>query len=182
MEIILIFVYFLVLVVLITFIVGSVSAAPWLPTKKNQIRELVKIVPVKKGMIVYDLGCGDGSVIFALARFNPNVKMIGLEISLLPYFIALLNKFFYFKKYKNIKIKYKNLFFEDLSKADLVFIFLFNKCYGRLISKFKKELKDDCTVVVEAWPLPDIKEVKKIKKENLLSIFLYKGYQFKDKK
>ncbi|SRR6056297_1617040 len=165
--------------ILLTFAWGSLSAAPWLPTKKAQRQELVKTVPLKTGETVYDLGCGDGSVLFALVRANPGIKAVGLEISLLPFLIAWTRKLARPRKYKNVSLKYKNFFWEDLSRADVVFIFLLSKCYNRLISKFYHELKDDCLVVVEAWSLPEFNENKTIKKEGLLPVYFYKGKQFR---
>ena len=97
----------------------------------------------------------------------------------MPYFIAKIRKVFNFNEYKNVKIKFRNFFNQNLGDADVVFIFLLSKCYERLEKKFAEELKDDALVVVEAWPLPGLEPYKKIKQEKLLSIYFYKGYQFK---
>jgi len=177
MEIIL---YILGFLILFTFAWGAVSAAPWLPTKKKQRQELTEIIPLEKGMTVYDLGCGDGSVLFDLARKNPEIKAVGLEISLLPYFIARLRKLLHPKVYQNVQIKFRNFFREDLSRADVVFVFLLNKCYNRLVAKFYKELRDEALVVVEAWSFPEFEVENKFKEKNLLPVYFYRGRQFRD--
>ena len=173
------FFYIIGFLIILTFALGAASAAPWLQTKNKQRQALTKIIPLKEGDVVYDLGCGAGVVFFDLARKNKKIKAVGFEISLLPYFITKIRKLFNFNKYKNVKIKFRNFFREKLRDADVVFIFLLSKCYGRLEKKFKVELKDDALVVVEAWPLPGLEPYKKIKEDNLLSIYFYKGYQFK---
>lgn len=170
------FFYIIGFLIILTFALGAASAAPWLPTKNKQRQALTEIIPLKKEDRVYDLGCGDGVVLFDLARKNKEIKAIGFEISLLPYFIAKIRKLFNFNKYKNVKIKFRNFFREDLRDADIVFIFLLSKCYGKLEKKFETELKDDALVVVEAWPLPELEPYKKIKEDKLLSIYFYKGY------
>ena len=171
--------YIIGFLIILTFAIGAVSAAPWLPTKNKQRQALTEIIPLKKGNVVYDLGCGDGVVLFDLVKKNKEIKAIGFEISLLPYFIAKIRKVFNFNKYRNVKVKFRNFFKQNLEDADVVFIFLLSKCYARLGRKFANELKDDALVIVEAWPLPDLEPYKKIKQEKLLSIYFYKGHQFK---
>ncbi len=165
------------LAILISFAVAGVSAAPWVPTKPKQKKRLIERLIFQNGMTVYDLGCGDGTLLFAAARKNPRINAIGLEISILPYLIAKLRKFIGGAKYKNVSIRYANLFKQDLADADLIFVFLLDKCYPRLIKTFSN-LKSECQVVVEAWPLPGIEPHEVIKEEGLLSIYIYKGEQF----
>ena len=43
---------------------------------------------IKNNSVFYDLGCGDGRVLVAFAKKHPAVKMVGVDISFLPYFIA----------------------------------------------------------------------------------------------
>ena len=64
------FFYIIGFLIILTFAIGAASAAPWLPTKNKQRQALTKIIPLKKGDVVYDLGCGDGVVLFDLAKKN----------------------------------------------------------------------------------------------------------------
>ncbi len=165
--------------ILITYGIGGLSAAPWLPTKTKQRKKLIDILPMNDGDIIYDLGCGDGSILFNISQRIQNIKAIGFEISLLPYFIAKIKKIFGWNKYKNVTIKFRNLFTQNLKNADIVIIFLFEKSYNKLINKFSQELKDDCLVVVEAWPLPNITPHKVHKRtDDLVPVYFYKGSQF----
>ncbi len=165
--------------ILVTFSIAGLSAAPWVPTKPKQRKRFIENLEFKDGMTVYDLGCGTGTLLFEALKKNPRIKAIGSEISLLPYIIAKLRLLFGGAKYKNVSVRYVNLFKQDLQEADLVFVFLLSKAYPRLIKKFAKELKDDCRVAVEAWPLPDIKPHQIIEEDELLPIYLYRGEQFR---
>jgi precorrin-6B methylase 2 len=158
---------------------AGVSAAPWLPTKPKQRRDLIDSLDLRDGDVCYDLGCGDGSVLFAVARKNPNVTSIGYEISLLPWFAARVRKVLGGKKYRNVSIRYGNLFKQNLSDANLVFVFLLAKSYPRLAKKFGQELDHDARVVVEAWPIPDVAYIQKIKKDGLLPVYIYAGSSFR---
>jgi len=156
------------------------SAAPWLPTRKKEISTLLNSIQIKNNEIVYDLGCGTGSILFALANKYPNAQLIGYEISILPFLIALSRKVVGGKKYTNVSIRFKNLFKQNLRDADVIIIFLLNSAYKKLINKLQSEVKIDCTIIVEAWPLPNLKATKIEKTENALSLYFYQGSEFKN--
>ncbi len=55
------------------------SDAPYIPTKMNQIRKILKLAGVKRGKKFYELGSGDGRVVFEAARLH--AESIGIEQS-----------------------------------------------------------------------------------------------------
>ena len=161
------------------FAVGGLSAAPWLPTKKEHRKKYLELIGLPDGAQVYDLGCGDGRVLYDLVEKNPNISAVGLEIAFVPYFIAQFRKWRGGKRFERLSFKFKSLFAEDLSGADLIFIFLLDKSYPKLVEKFKKSnLKPDCRIFVEAWPFPGIEPVGIVNAEGLLPAYWYEGRQF----
>lgn len=171
----------LLLIILIfgTAAIAGLSAAPWVPTKPKQKKQLIEVVNLPRNAVCYDLGCGDGTVLFALARKHPDAKAIGYDISILPLLIGWTRKLLGGKKYKNVSIRFGNLFKKDVSDADLVFVFLLDKSYARLKEKFRRELKDDANIVVEAWPIKNIQPIREIRQEGLLPIYIYEGSSFR---
>lgn len=162
------------LIILISAAAAGLSAAPWLPTKAKDREHLLEELHLKYGQKVVDLGCGDGSLLFAVARRFPNVNCVGYDISLFPLIIAWARRDVFRKNYyKRVRIKFGNLFKAPINDADVVFVFLLSKSYPRLIEKFRRELKDDAMVVVEAWPLPGIEPTRHLKKEGYLSLYFY---------
>jgi len=159
--------------------IAGLSAAPWVPTKPKQRSYLIDELNPKDGETYYDLGCGDGTVLFALARKNPNVHAVGYDISLLPLLIGKTRKLLGGKKYRNVSLRFGNLFKANISEADVVFVFLLEKSYPKLLKKFKNEVRDDMTVVVEAWPFKNIAPAREIKSENLLPVYFYDGSSFR---
>lgn len=163
------------LAIIISAAIAGASAAPWLPTKPKDRQHLLNHLKLQPGQKVVDLGCGEGSMLFAVARQYPNVICEGYDISLLPLFVGWMRKLLFFKAYRNVHIRFGNLFKQSVADADLVFIFLLPKSYPRLVEILKRDLKDDAKVVVEAWPLPYITPAETLKEEKLLSIFIYTG-------
>lgn len=154
---------------------AGLSAAPWLPTKPSQRRHLLDSLKLHDHQTVVDLGCGDGSMLFAVARLNPRVICIGYDISLLPLIIAWMRKFLFFRAYSNVHIRFGNLFRQDLHGVDVVFIFLLSKCYPKLLASLEGKLEDQAQVIVEAWPLPGIEPRETLKDQDLLPVYIYSG-------
>lgn len=165
----------ILLVIVISAAIAGASAAPWLPTKPKDRAHLLDQLKLEPGQKIVDLGCGDGSMLFAVARKFPGVICVGYDISLLPLVFGWIRKLLFFKKYRHVHIKFGNLFKQSVTDADLVFIFLLSKSYPRLLEILKRDLKDTAQVIVEAWPFPHHTPVKTLKEEKLLSIFIYTG-------
>lgn len=165
---------------LISAAIAGASAAPWLPTKPRDRAHLLATLKLEPGQKVVDLGCGDGSMLFAVARKFPAVECVGYDISLLPLLFGWARKIVFLKKYRHVHIYFGNLFKQSVANADLVFIFLLPKSYPKLVAILKRDLKDVARVAVEAWPLPNLEPVQTLKEEKLLSIFIYTGKSLRE--
>ena len=135
----------LVTVSLATMFWGNFSFAPWLPSKRGDLKRIFKLANLKSGEVFYDLGCGDGRIVFYAHR-NFQVKSIGIEIALPLFLVCKIRQIFY--PGKDIVFKYKNLFKQDLSDADLVYVFSLPKVLEKkLKQKLEKELKSGARVI-----------------------------------
>lgn len=168
-----------ILVVLVSAALAGLSAAPWLPTLPSQRKHLLDHLKLESGQTVVDLGCGDGSMLFAVARRFPEVICTGYDISLLPLFIAWGRKLLFFKAYKNVHIYFGDLFKQDCRQAEIVFIFLLSKCYPKLLTNLKGKVSPTAQVIVEAWPLPGLEPVEVLKADGLLPVYIYTGTIFR---
>ena len=70
----------LILIVFGSMMVASFRTAPWVPSRKKDLRRLIELAEIKKGEVVYELGSGDGRIVLELAR-RYEAKIIGYEIS-----------------------------------------------------------------------------------------------------
>jgi len=163
--------YVVVLIILITATIGGLSAAPWVPTKGKDVGRMIDLAEIKNGDKVYDLGCGDGRLVFASA--TKGAKSVGVEIFILPYLYAKIKSFFVLGS----KIKYGNFFRQDISDADVIFIFLMEKSYHKILDKFNRELKPGTRVVIYCWPINEWADkliIKSKPREIDLPIYSYK--------
>lgn len=157
---------------------GALSTAPWVPTMRKLRLVVAEAVPAS-ARVVYELGCGDGSVAFDIARARPAVRVIGYDVSLLPLIIG------YFRSRRErdararVSLRWGDLFGKNFSDADAIFAYLLPRAYRRLAKKFSRELKDDCAVFIEAWPFPGMEAEKVIRTPGMVPVYQYSGRQFR---
>jgi len=79
-------IFFIGLALGATFAYAGFRGAPWVPMRAGDVERVVRLAAIKPGQTVYDLGCGDGRLLFAAATHGAVAH--GFEISLLPLVIA----------------------------------------------------------------------------------------------
>ena len=124
--------------------------------------------------VFYDLGSGDGRVVFAFARLYPNARATGFEIGPFPY---LLSKCIgYFSRTANASIRYESFLHADLSGATHIFIYLFPFMVERLAKKFDTELKPGAEVISCDFPITSKeprKTIEVVSKSRKHTLYLY---------
>ena len=130
------------------------SDAPYVPTKMAPIRKILKLAGVKKGKKFYELGSGDGRVVFEAAKLGAGAT--GIEQSLLRVLYSR------FKRIKNTNFLHGNIFSRTYSDADIIYIYLLHKGVRRLEDKLKQELKKGAVVITQTYHFPNWKPFKKL--------------------
>jgi len=177
-----IFVLFLILIITLvllffsfSFFVGLIMAGgvPFISLPKKDWLHLCRSADLKSNQVVYDLGCGKANLLLTAVK-NYDVRGVGYEISLWPYLWAHLKSW----KYKNrIELHLKNFFKADLSRADVIFCYLFPETMAKLEEKFEKELSPGSKVVAYAFKLPNRQPDKIIEKPGTKMGIIY-VYQY----
>lgn len=137
------------------------SDAPYVPTKMDQIRKVLKLAGLKKGKKFYELGSGDGRVVFAAARLG--ATSFGIEQS----WIRIL-----YSRYKTRKLAshigsgkvnfyHSDIFSRTYQNADIVYTYLLSKGVKKLEEKLRKELKKGAIVITQTYHFPNWKPFKK---------------------
>lgn len=119
--------------------------APWWRTSKKTARIMCKLAKIKRNDLIIDLGSGDGTALITAAK-EFGARGIGIEIDPFRYFISnLLLRI----NLNNNKVKFirGNFFDQNLSKADVIFVYLVPKTLEKLLPKFKKELKKGTRII-----------------------------------
>lgn len=142
--------------------------APWWRTNKKTARAMCRLAKVGKDDTVYDLGSGDGTALIIAAK-EFGAKGVGIEIDPLRSFISTL-MIRINRVVDKVIIKRQNFFEVDISEATVVFVYLVPKALGRLLPKFRKELKKGTRIVSYRYEinLP----LNKYDKENQIRLYV----------
>lgn len=163
------------------------SDAPYIPTKMDQIRKILKLAGVKKEKKFYELGSGDGRVVLEAAKLGAD--SIGIEQSWLRvlysryktlrlasqtrsgnvkfYHGDLFNQSFWSeaiesRSYRSAKASLQDDKNKSIANADIVYIFLLPKGVAKLEDKLKKELKKGSIIITQTYHFPTWKPFKKL--------------------
>jgi SAM-dependent methyltransferase len=168
-----IFLLFL-LICCFNLVFSVLSFAPWAPSRRRDLVRIFKLADLKPGQTFYDLGCGDGRLAVYAAK-NFKVKAIGLEISFPLYLICRWRRFFL--RHYNIRFKFKNLYKENLSPADVIYLFgMPNSLNEKFSAKLKNELKPGAKIISYSFKLAGwTPKVVDKPREKDLPIYLYEA-------
>jgi trans-aconitate methyltransferase len=103
----------------------SVSATS---AEADDVVALLKDSGLAKHATIYDLGCGWGKLVTALARGFPDAQIVGIEWSPLPYWISRLRT----RRFANVRLYRGNFLKFDLRDANAVTCYLMMKSMPRL--------------------------------------------------
>jgi SAM-dependent methyltransferase len=134
----------------------------FIPTPPSHINGFFTLVTVSPSDCVYDLGCGDGRLLFAALEKGAG-KAVGIEIDPVPLQTARLwaRK----KGWENrITLLESDIMSLDLSGATVVFTYLCSAAALLLKDKFEKELKPGTKIVMEMFPIPGWKPERVIER------------------
>jgi len=137
--------------------------APYVATKMQLIKNVLKLAGVKKGSTFYELGSGDGRVVIAGALLG--AKSYGIEQSWLRV---------WYSRFKAKKLKLKNahfyhgdIFQRQYFPADIIYIYLLPGGIEKLEKKLKKELKKGAVVITQTYHFKFWKPYKSLGNFNL---------------
>jgi hypothetical protein len=97
-----------------------------------------------------DLGSGLGGVLADLAEQRPDGVFHGVESAPLPFLVS----WFRLKKKNNVRVRYGNLWNEDLAAYDVVYAFLSPEPMADLWRKAKKEMQKGSLFVSNSFSVP----------------------------
>ena len=151
----------------------ATQGALYVSTTRTRIAAFIEAVPMTKGQILLDLGCGDGRVL-RQARKNYQVRAIGYEVNLMAYLKARVLSV----GLKNVKIIRKNFWSQHLGGANVVFCYLYPDVMPKLSVKLKRELKPGTLVVSCNFKLPGFKSIRILNPEGSLHndpVYIYRA-------
>jgi LEA14-like dessication related protein len=132
----------------------------FIPTPQDVVDKMLELVEVKKDDLLYDLGCGDGRIVVTAAK-RYGCKAVGYDLD--PDRIK--------ESMENVEknevgglvgIEQKDIFTLDLSKADVITLYLLPSLNVRLIPQLEK-LKPGSRIVSHNFDMKGVKPDKIVK-------------------
>jgi ubiquinone/menaquinone biosynthesis C-methylase UbiE len=135
------------------------SVAPYVPTPISVVRSMLKLAKVEPEDIVYDLGCGDGRILFTAVDEFQAMGAVGYDInpSICDPVRSRIEKR---GMAGRIKIVNGNFFLADLSPASVVTLYLTTSGNTKLRPKLEEELREGARVVSHDFPIHEWTTIK----------------------
>jgi len=124
--------------------------APFYPTSAFAVEKMLALAGVNSESVVYDLGCGDGAIVFAAARQYGAAKVVGIERNQKLCSIALRKT----RHLGNVTIVNANYDDVDISEANVVTLYQSASENARLRRKLVDELREGTKVVSHDFGIP----------------------------
>ena len=132
----------------------------FIPTPQDVVDKMLELVEVKKDDLLYDLGCGDGRIVVTAAK-KYGCRAVGYDLD--PDRVR--------ESRENVEknevgglvgIEQKDIFTLDLSKADVITLYLLPSLNVRLIPQLEK-LKPGSRIVSHNFDMEGVKPDKVVK-------------------
>ena len=151
------------------FLVPAFYGLPSVHTRRGRIRKALSMADLKADEILYDLGAGDGRVLVIAAK-EFGAKAVGIEVGPVQCAAAWLNAAFNGVRHR-VRVKRGDFFKQDLSRAEVVFVYATSRQAVRLEKQLESQLRPGARVVTISFDFPDWEPAAFDKGE---LIFLYK--------
>jgi SAM-dependent methyltransferase len=133
---------------------GTHSVAPFVPTPEDVVETMLKYADTGPDDILYDLGCGDGRILFMAVEKFDVTRAIGIELNQ-RMVKKIQNKIKENNLIDRVSVINNNFFEEDISKATVVTLYLTTSGNSKLRPKFEKELKPGTRIVSHDFPIQE---------------------------
>jgi precorrin-6B methylase 2 len=132
----------------------------YVPTPQEVVDKMLELADVKKGDMVYDLGCGDGRIVVTAAK-KYGCKAIGFDIDSQRVKEARANVTRQGVS-DLVEIKQEDIFTLDLADANVITLYLLPSLNVKLIPQLEK-LKPGSRIVSHSFDMRGVKPTKSIK-------------------
>jgi hypothetical protein len=118
----------------------------------KNVERMVKLAGMRDGDVAIDLGAGDGRIVIAAAQAHPGARGIGVDIDAKLVAQATQNA----QKAgvgDRVQFLHRNVFDTDLSKVDVIYMWLFPELMRLLRVKILDEARPGTRVIAALWDM-----------------------------
>lgn len=137
--------------ILLILVLSVFAGVPFVPTHMAQAKRMMELGGVGEGKLVIDLGSGAGRLLFLAA--GRGASAIGYELNPILFWYTRWHAW-RTKQAKNVSVKLESLYKADVSRADVVFTFLFPQPMIDLDKKLFAEMKPGSKVISYGFKIP----------------------------
>lgn len=132
----------------LTFVTHVWWGVPYVPTPMPIVRTMVQAAHLQSGNIVYDLGAGDARLLIEAKRMQQGIDARGCELVPTIWLLGWLRLLF-----SSVKVTFRcrSLYAENLSDADVIFLYLSPSVMQKLEAKFTTELKKGTRIISDCF-------------------------------
>lgn len=138
MSFFIVIIYILVLTVLILMLRANNGMVPYIGSPYAVVKKIADQFDLTKESVFYDVGAGDGRVVFEVAKRFPETKVVGIELALFPYTLAKVRLWIgrtFFGRYRNVTFMLKDFRMHDFSDATHMYVYLYPRIVDLLITQ-----------------------------------------------
>jgi SAM-dependent methyltransferase len=121
-------------------------------TREEVAARMIDLAKLKKGDVVVDLGSGDGRLVITSAKANPGVTGFGVDLN--PKLVLEARARAWFEGVdKQVTFEQKNVFDADLTKVDVIYMWLFPELQRLLRPKILAEARPGTRIVTQMFDM-----------------------------
>ncbi len=128
------------------------SVAPYVPSPIDVVKSMLKLAEVGPDDVVYDLGCGDGRILFTAVEDFGVKKAVGFDLNA-NLCSSIQQKINEKDLVGRVEVVNGNFFLADLSPASVVTLYLTTSGNSKLKPKMAEELASGSRVVSHDFPI-----------------------------
>jgi SAM-dependent methyltransferase len=136
--------------------IAFITGAPFVPSTNESTSALIRLSKLRPGMNLYDLGSGDGRLLFEAAKKGANAY--GIEIN--PFLVLYTKIRVLFSPYRKlITVHWGNFWNAPLMDSDVVCIYLLPWRMEKLEKLLLQKTKRGTIIVSNSFVFPHIKQI-----------------------
>lgn len=150
-----------------------VLRVPYIPTSRNVCREMVRLADLKGSETVLDLGAGDARLLITAKAQAPGISASGCELVPTVWLLGTIRTLL---SGKNVALRLSSAEKENVSHADVIFLYLMPRLMQTLESKFDAQLRPGTRVISNTFKFPGRQPVKEVKVKTMFGwkkVYLY---------
>ncbi len=142
---------------------AAFTSGPFVPSARKRHKTMLKLAELTDSDVVYDLGCGDGRLVFSASKLAGRACGYDLSIPLVVYgkFLSLFHP--------RAEIQFGNIWTQNYDDATVIFCYLLPGAMKQFHKEVWPKLKKGTRVISNAF---EIHELKPFKKEDKVYLYL----------